>query len=87
MNHTPSLHGPGRFEIRVQGRIDPLWAASFDGLTLADGSSSTTRVTGWFADQSALQIQKPSRAAGLPAVVKIKRAGAFADGSHCAGSW
>jgi len=72
MNHTPSLYGPGRFEIRVQGRIDARWAASFDGLTLAAGSRGTTVVTGSFADQSALHgAIEALRDLGLPLVSVI----------------
>ena len=69
MNNTPSLYGPGRYEIRVQGRIDALWAASFDGLTLTAGDSGTTLVTGWFADQSALHgALEALRDLGLPLI-------------------
>ena len=69
MNNSPSLHGPGRFEIRVNGRIDALWAASFDGLTLADGGQGTTVVSGWFADQSALHgALEALRDLGLPLI-------------------
>jgi len=72
MKNTPSLDGPGRYEIRVQGRIDALWAASFDGLNLTAGSSGTTLVTGWFADQSALHgALEALRDLGLPLVSVI----------------
>ena len=72
MNNTPSLYGPGRYEIRVQGRIDAHWSSSFDGLTLAAGSSGSTVVTGWFADQSALHgAIEALRDLGLPLVSVI----------------
>ncbi|MES1170818.1 MAG: hypothetical protein ABUL56_00465 [Actinomycetota bacterium] len=72
MNNPPSLHGPGRYEIRVQGRIDALWAASFDGLTLASDGSGTTVVAGWFADQSALHgTLEALRDLGLPLISVI----------------
>ena len=72
MNNTPSLHGPGRYEIRVQGRIDALWAASFDGLKLTAGDSGTTLVMGWFADQSALHGTLGAlRDLGLPLISVI----------------
>jgi hypothetical protein len=31
---TGQQHDPGRYEIRVQGRLDERWAAWFDGMTL-----------------------------------------------------
>ena len=69
MNISPSLHGPGSYEIRVNGRIDALWAASFDGLTLAEGGQGTTVVSGWFADQSALHgALEALRDLGLPLI-------------------
>jgi len=72
MNHSPSLYGPGRYEIRVQGRIDALWAASFDGLNLAAGSTGTTVISGWFADQSALHgTLEALRDLGLPLISVI----------------
>ena len=72
MNNSPSLHGPGRYEIRVHGRIDALWAASFDGLTLTDGGHGTTAVTGRFADQSALHgALEALRDLGLPLISVI----------------
>ena len=72
MNHQPSLHGAGRYEIRVRGRIGASWAASFDGMSLAAGSSGTTVMTGWFADQSALHgTLEALRDLGLPLVSVI----------------
>lgn len=72
MSHAPSLHGPGRYEIRVQGRIGASWAASFDGMSLADGDSGTTTITGWFPDQSALHgALEMLRDLGLPLVSVI----------------
>lgn len=72
MNHQPSLHGPGRYEIRVQGRIDPRWAASFEGLSLTAGGSGTTVIEGYFTDQSALHgALEALRDLGLPLVAVI----------------
>jgi len=78
MNNPPSLHGPGRYEIRIQGRIDARWAASFDGMSLADGGSGTaggsrtTVITGWFPDQSALHgALEALRDLGMPLVSVI----------------
>jgi hypothetical protein len=47
-----------RYHIRVQGRLEPLWAARLGDMTLAvddrDGVTAVTDLTGWFADQAAL---------------------------------
>ena len=47
-----------RYQIRVQGRLDPLWAERLGEMTLAvhdrSGASSITDITGWIADQAAL---------------------------------
>jgi hypothetical protein len=45
---------PGRYEIRVKGRLDTRWTAWFDGLTLTHGSDGTTIIHGPVADQAAL---------------------------------
>ncbi len=83
MNNQPSLHGPGRYEIRVQGRIGASWAASFDGMSLAAGSSGTTVMTGWFPDQSALHgTLEALRDLGLPLVSVIPVDDAPTTASH-----
>jgi len=47
-----------QYRIRVQGRLEPLWAARLGDLTLAvrDGGGRTvvTDLTGWISDQAAL---------------------------------
>lgn len=47
-----------QYQIRVQGRLEPLWAARLGDLTLAvhDGGRKTavTDLTGWIGDQAAL---------------------------------
>jgi len=42
------------YEIQVKGHIDPVWAAYFEGLTLAQQSDGTTLLTGPIIDQPAL---------------------------------
>src|SRR3954454_4764524 len=44
----------GRYEIRLQGRLDARWAAWFDGLSLTTESGGTTLLRGPVADQAAL---------------------------------
>ena len=60
---------PGRYEIRVKGRLDPRWAAWFDGLTLTHGSDGTTMIHGPVADQAALHgLLQKIRDLGLPLI-------------------
>jgi hypothetical protein len=59
--------GPGRYEVRVQGRLEPRWATWFDGFTLAPGADGTTVMTGVVADQAALHgLLQSLRDLGLP---------------------
>ena len=56
---TTSLADDGaRYQIRVQGRLDPQWSARLGDMTLAvrDGGGETaiTDLTGWVTDQAAL---------------------------------
>ncbi len=43
-----------RYEIRLQGRLSPRWAATFDGMTLTAHEDGTTILHGPVADQAAL---------------------------------
>jgi len=52
MNDIPT-GGPTRYEIRVQGRLEPRWAAWFEGLTLTT-EGGVTCLHGPVADQAAL---------------------------------
>ena len=46
---------PARYEIRLGSRLDPRWAAWFDGLTLTStAQDGTTTLRGPVADQAAL---------------------------------
>ncbi len=59
--------GPGRYEIRIAGHLDPPWAAWFDGLSLTDHSDGTTVLRGAVADQTALHgLLQKVRDLGLP---------------------
>jgi hypothetical protein len=56
------------YEIRIGGRLDPRWAAWFDGMALvtADGSST---IRGPVADQAALHgVLQKIRDLGLPLI-------------------
>lgn len=69
MNHLPSISGPGRFAIRVHGRIDGHWAASFEGLEFDSPEPGVTVLSGQFADQAALHgALEALRALGVPLI-------------------
>jgi hypothetical protein len=67
---TTGDHGEaGRYEIRLKGRLDPRWAAWFDGLGLTHESDGTTIISGLVADQAALHgLLQKVRDIGLPLV-------------------
>jgi hypothetical protein len=56
MSDLPTGHQdrPGRYEIRLKGRLDARWAAWFDGLTVTHDSDGTTIIGGPVADLAAL---------------------------------
>jgi hypothetical protein len=59
----------GRYEIRLKGRLEPRWAAWFDGLSLTNESDGTTIIHGPVADQAALHgLLQKVRDLGLPLV-------------------
>jgi hypothetical protein len=51
---TNGPDSPGRYEIRLKGRLDARWAAWFDGLSLSHESDGTTVLSGPVIDQAAL---------------------------------
>jgi len=60
--------GSGRYRIRLQGRLDPRWAARFDGMTLTGGHGFTL-LEGRVVDQAALHgLLAQLRDIGLPLV-------------------
>jgi hypothetical protein len=60
---------PGRYEIRLKGRLDSRWTAWFDGLTLTHDNDGTTLIHGLIADQAALHgLLQKVRDLGLPLV-------------------
>ena len=59
--------GPPRYEIRLRGRLDPRWAAWFDGMTLTTADDGTTALRGPVTDQAALHgLLQKVRDLGLP---------------------
>ena len=58
---------PPRYEIRLHGRLDPRWAAWFDGMTLTPADDETTALRGPVADQAALHgVLQKVRDLGMP---------------------
>ncbi|HEX3541236.1 MAG TPA: hypothetical protein VHT75_12455 [Acidimicrobiales bacterium] len=49
--HDPN---PERYEIRLQGHLQPRWATWFDGMTITNESDGTTLMRGPVVDQAAL---------------------------------
>jgi hypothetical protein len=61
--------GPTEYEIRLIGRLDPRWAAWFDGMSLTTESDGTTVLIGPVTDQAALHgLLRRVRDLGLPLV-------------------
>src|SRR5690349_19893241 len=59
----------GRYEIRLQGRLESRWAAWFDGLSLTHESDGTSVLRGPVADQAALHgLLQKVRDLGLPLI-------------------
>lgn len=59
MSPKISLDQPGRYRIRIQGKLDERWAAYFEGMQIdcqndIEGLPVTT-LTGTFPDQAAVQ--------------------------------
>jgi len=66
---TGHQHDPGRYEICVQGRLEPRWAAWFGGMTLTPEDDGTTTIHGPVVDQAALHgLLRKLRDLGLPLV-------------------
>lgn len=62
-------HEDGRYEIRLQGRLDGRWATWFDGLSLSHEGEGVTVIRGRVPDQAALHgLLQKVRDTGLPLV-------------------
>ena len=87
---TDDPEAPGRYEIRLQGRLEARWAAWFDGLSLTHESDGTSVLRGPVADQAALHgLLQKVRDLGLPLIAVMQvgleqanRRGANADPDH-----
>jgi hypothetical protein len=66
-------HGPGRYEIRLKGHLDPRWASWFDHMSVSNDSDGTTVIRGHVVDQSALHgLLHKVRDIGLPLVSVVR---------------
>ena len=75
MSSSSTSRGPGRYEIRLQGRLGDRWSAWFDGLALTTEDDGTTVLRGEVADQAALHgLLQKVRDLGLP-LVSLTRLG------------
>jgi hypothetical protein len=66
-----NLYGPAEYLIELQGRLDPSWSASFDGMAMtcqtSSGGFTITTLRGIVADQSNLHgMLNHIRDLGLP---------------------
>ena len=69
---TTDPDGAGRFEFRLQGRLDPRWSAHFEGMTLTTGHGQTL-LAGPVVDQAALHgLLHRLRDVGLPLVSVVQ---------------
>jgi hypothetical protein len=70
MSRPPAGAGPGepaRYELRLQGVLEPRWSAWFEGLRIASDQAGQTTITGPVADQAALHgLLAKVRDLGLP---------------------
>jgi hypothetical protein len=66
-------HEAGRYEIRLQGHLEPRWAAWFDGLRLTHELDGTTILAGPVVDQAALHgLLQRVRDLGLPLIAVMQ---------------
>ena len=64
-----------RYEIRLEGHLDPRWSAWFGGLTLTTAPDGTTTLHGPVADQAELHgLLQRLRDIGIP-LISVTREG------------
>lgn len=69
MDRTTRDEPGGWYEIRLDGRLDPRWAAWLDGFDLTPGEGGSTVIRGRVPDQSALHgVLAKVRDIGVPII-------------------
>ena len=69
MDGTTRDEPGGWYEIRLNGRLDPRWAAWLDGFDLTPGEGGSTVIRGRVPDQAALHgVLQRVRDIGLPII-------------------
>jgi hypothetical protein len=65
---SPAAHPePGRYEVRVRGRLDQRWSDWFDGFAITCGDDGDSLLTGPVVDQAALHgVLSTIRDLGVP---------------------
>jgi hypothetical protein len=67
MTHGRKFDQPSRYQIRVQGNLDPKWSAWFTGFSITPQAGGDTLITGEIIDQSDLYgLLEKIRDLGLP---------------------
>lgn len=62
-----SHHGPGRYEICIQGHLEVSWMERFGGFSLRHDAGGVTTLSGSVVDQAALHgLLRTVRDLGLP---------------------
>jgi hypothetical protein len=76
MSRPPAGAGPGepaRYELRVQGVLEPRWSAWFEGLQVSSDERGQTTIAGPVVDQAALHgLLAKIRDLGLP-LLSVRR--------------
>jgi hypothetical protein len=76
MSRPPAAAGPAepaRYELRVQGVLEPRWSVWFEGLQVSSDERGQTTITGPVADQAALHgLLAKVRDLGLP-LLSVRR--------------
>jgi hypothetical protein len=66
-------NGPGRYEIRLKGHLQPRWTGWFDDMTVTNQDDGTTVLRGTVVDQAALHgLLHKVRDIGLPLVSVVR---------------
>jgi hypothetical protein len=75
MNQPPPPDAPWRYQIKVEGHLNPTWSAWFEELTLTHDPDGSTLLSGVVIDQAALHgVLVKIRDLGLT-LIAVQRSG------------